>query len=123
MINKADFYYFSPTGGTKKTGEIFAREIAENVQFIDLGSKQEQKETDHELAVIAIPVFGGRLPAFASEKLRKINGAGKKAVTLAVYGTRAYEDALLELNDLAEECGFQVIASGAFVARDRKSVV
>lgn len=117
MINKADFYYFSPTGGTKKTGEIFAREIAENVQFIDLGSKQEQKETDHELAVIAIPVFGGRLPAFASEKLRKINGAGKKAVTLAVYGTRAYEDALLELNDLAEECGFQVIASGAFVAR------
>ena len=68
MINKADFYYFSPTGGTKKTGEIFAREIAENVEFIDLGSKQEQKETDHELAVIAIPVFGGRLPAFASER-------------------------------------------------------
>lgn len=34
-----------------------------------------------------------------------------------MYGTRAYEDALLELNDLAAECGFQVIASGAFVAR------
>lgn len=117
MINIADFYYFSPTGGIKKTGEIFAREIAENVEFIDLGLKQEQKETDHELAVIAIPVFGGRLPAFASEKLKKVNGCGRKAVTLAVYGTRAYEDALLELNDLAAECGFQVIASGAFVAR------
>ena len=61
--------------------------LAENVEFIDLGSKQEQKETDHELAVIAIPVFGGRLPAFASEKLKKVNGCGRKAVTLAVYGT------------------------------------
>lgn len=117
MINKADFYYFSPTGGTKKTGEIFSEEIAQNVELFDLVGKKEIKESDCELAVIAIPVFGGRLPAFASEKLRKINGAGKKAVTLAVYGTRAYEDALLELNDLAEECGFQVIASGAFVAR------
>ena len=36
---------------------------------------------------------------------------------MAVYGTRAYEDALLELNDLLEGCGFEILASGAFVAQ------
>ena len=41
----------------------------------------------------------------------------KKAVTLAVYGNRAYEDALLEMNDILTENGFTVIASGAFVAQ------
>ena len=34
-----------------------------------------------------------------------------------VYGTRAYEDALLELNDIMREKGFQVVASAALIAR------
>lgn len=66
---------------------------------------------------MAAPVFGGRIPAFVAEKLKKIDGAGKKAVTFAVYGVRAYEDALAELNDAAAAWGFQVIASAAAVAQ------
>ena len=53
----------------------------------------------------------------AAERLKEIRGAGKPAVTLAVYGNRAYEDALLELNETAQQCGFRVIASAAVVAR------
>lgn len=117
MQRKVDFYYFSPTGGTKKAGEIFSREISENVNFIDLAKEKEFPQTDGELAVLAAPVFGGRIPAFVAEKLEKIDGGGKKAVTLAVYGVRAYEDALAELNDAAAARGFQVIASAAAVAQ------
>lgn len=116
MLNNVQLYYFSPTGGTKACAEIFCREIARNVSFVNLGL-QDAAEADCELAVFALPVFGGRIPTFAAEKISALRGAGKNAVTLAVYGTRAYEDALLELNNVTAACGFQIIASGALVAQ------
>lgn len=118
MLKKVDYYYFSPTGGTKKTGEICLEVLAERVKRSDLASREWADFTpESELIVVAVPVFGGRIPALAAQKLKKLNGAGKKAVTLAVYGVRAYEDALLELNDLMTECGFQIIASAALIAQ------
>lgn len=118
MLNTTNFYFFSPTGGTKKAGEIFSRGVSANIKMIDLGLRdKEVEETEGDLAVIAAPVFGGRIPEFVGKKLKRINGKGKKAVTIVVYGTRAYEDALLELNHVAEEQGFQVVASAALVAQ------
>lgn len=118
MLSNVDFYFFSPSGGTRKTGEILAGAIADQVRFLDLGKKEDLKaKPEAEVIVAALPVFGGRIPAVAGKKLQQLQGQGKKAVTLAVYGTRAYEDALLELNDLLEDCGFEILASGAFVAQ------
>lgn len=118
MLNKVDFYYFSPTGGTKKAGEILAEAMAEKVMLFDLGSRDAFKEAaGGDVAVVAVPVFGGRVPAVASEKLKALKGNGKKAVTLAIYGNRAYEDALLELNDVMKETGYEIAASAALVAQ------
>lgn len=39
-----------------------------------------------------------------------------RAVTVAVYGNRAYEDALLELNDCVQAQGFCPLASAALLA-------
>lgn len=118
MLNQTELYYFSPTGGTKKAGEIFCGGISENVKETDLGLKdQKVEQPESELIVIAAPVFGGRLPSIVTEKLKELDGSGKKAVTLAVYGNRAYEDALLELNNEAQSRGFQIIASAAVVAQ------
>ncbi len=117
MLNKIDFYYFSPTGGTRKAGEFLADGISENVNPINLGKEKGFSQADGEMAVVAAPVFGGRIPAFVAEKLKKVDGGGKRAVTLAVYGVRAYEDALVELNDAVSACGFQIIASAALVAQ------
>lgn len=116
MLKETILYYFSPTGGTKKVGESFCAAFAENVSEVELGNKPI-KQPDCDIVIFAAPVFGGRIPTVAVEKIKGLNGNGKKAVTLAVYGTRAYEDALLELNDTAEECGFEVIASAALIAR------
>ncbi len=66
--------------------------------------------------LIATPVYGGRIPSLAAERVKQLAGAGKKAVTLVVYGNRAYEDALRELNDCARAAGFSIVASGAFIA-------
>lgn len=116
MLQNIDFYYFSPTGGTKKAGEAIAAALAESVNAISLAEKVVDFPAS-DMVVVAVPVFGGRIPALVYEQLRKLDGAGRKAVTAVVYGVRAYEDALLELNDVMTECGFEIIASAALVAQ------
>ncbi len=118
MFTKTLLLYFSPTGGTKKVGETFCQRISDNMTIIDLCRQNEVPTIPADaLTVIAAPVFGGRIPAIVAEHLAKLNGTGKKAVTLVVYGNRAYEDALLELNDITEKCKFEIVASGAFIAQ------
>ena len=117
MFNTVQFYYFSPTGGTKACGECFCKAIANNVSAINLGLEDATFNGDCDLAVFAMPVFAGRIPAVAAEKLAALNGNGMKAVTLVVYGVRAYEDALLELNNVVKESNFTVVASAALVAQ------
>ena len=117
MFNTVQFYYFSPTGGTKACGECFCKAIANTVNAINLGLEDATFNGDCDLAVFAMPVFAGRIPAVAAEKLSALNGNGMKAVTLVVYGVRAYEDALLELNNVVKESNFTVVASAALVAQ------
>ena len=69
-----------------------------------------------DFCVIALPVFGGRVPATAVERLQHIRGNGAKAVAVAVYGNRAIDDALVEMEDLLENRGFSVIAGVEAVA-------
>ena len=67
--------------------------------------------------LVAMPSFGGRAPAAAIERLRKIAGNGGKCTLVCVYGNRAYEDTLAEMEDAAKECGFRVVAAVAAVAQ------
>ena len=118
MSDKLEVYYFSPTGGTKKVSSIFAYTMGKEVIRHDLESKETMPEQpEGEMIVVAAPVFGDRIPSVVREKIEKLSRIGKKAVTIAVYGNRAYEDALLEMNDILIKCGFTLIASGAFVAQ------
>lgn len=118
MLNLTELYYFSPTGGTRKAEKIFCDGISENVKMVDLGIPDKAAEKpESDLAVVAVPVFGGRIPAIAAQKLKELDGNGKTAVTIVVYGNRAYEDALLELNNIVKEKGFRVAASAALVAQ------
>ena len=118
MSDKMEVYYFSPTGGTKKVSDIFAAAVGKEAVWHDLGDKQTVIEQPQgELVVVAAPVFAGRIPSVVSEKIKMLCGKGKKAVAIAVYGNRAYEDALLEMNDILIQGGFTVIAAAAFVAQ------
>lgn len=118
MIQNVDFYYFSPTGGTKKVGDLFCSAIAEQVHSVNLGDRTaEVLDGSSALTVVAAPVYAGRIPAYVADRLKALNGNGKKAAALVVYGVRAYDDALLELKNVLTDCGFDVIAGGAFVAQ------
>lgn len=118
MSDKMEVYYFSPTGGTKKVSSIFAAAVGKEVIWHDLGDKQTAIEQPQgELIAVAAPVFAGRIPSVVSEKIKMLCGKGKKAVAIAVYGNRAYEDALLEMHGILMQAGFMVMAAAAFVAQ------
>ena len=111
---------FSPTGGTGRVSEILCHGMCKESNVTDLCVKADDIQlpdiNEDDLAVIAMPVFAGRVPAMAIERLRMVNSHGARCVVVAVFGNRAYDDALLELQDVASEMGFRVIAAVAAVA-------
>lgn len=52
----------------------------------------------------------------ASANIRKLKGNGAKAIIAAIYGNRAFEDALLEMKDNMQEAGFSCVAGVAALA-------
>ena len=51
------------------------------------------------------------------ENLLKINANGARAVVMAAYGNRAYDDALAELKAVCETAGFTVVGAVAAVVQ------
>ena len=47
----------------------------------------------------------------ATERLKAIQGNGAKAILLCVYGNRAYEDTLVEMQDTLTTQGFRCVAA------------
>ena len=111
---------FSPTGGTGKAAHLLTGALGGPVTPVDLtDSRADFSNTalaPGDVAVIAVPSYAGRVPAVAGERLSRIRGGGARAVLLCVYGNRAYEDTLAELEDLAGQAGFRVVAAVAAVA-------
>ena len=112
--------FFSPAGGTRKAADILSSKLAEEAAVIDLADKEADFASialsPEDVCLIAMPSYGGRVPAVAAERLSAIRGNGAKAVLVVVYGNRAYEDTLVELQDLAAAAGFVPAAAVAAVA-------
>ena len=99
--------YFSPTGGTKKAAIYLAESLGKEVKEADLADPDFKGAAfkEGELVVAAAPAFGGRIPGLMAERLKQVKGNGAMAVTVAVYGNRAFEDTLVELNDTLKAQG------------------
>lgn len=114
---------FSPTGTTRNVLDAIADGIgaaATSRHDLTLPASWIADGWDRpsagDLAVIGVPVYGGRVPALAVERLRaSVAGGGMPAALVVVYGNRAFDDALLELRDLAVELGFAPVAGATFV--------
>lgn len=111
--------YFSPTGGTKKVMEALKRGFAGEVQEIDIcvaGKGEAREFSEKDLCLVGVPSYGGRVPAAALDKMAGWKGNGAKVVPVVVYGNRAYEDTMKELEDFLEERGFACAAGISAVA-------
>lgn len=112
--------YFSPTGGTRKAAKIIANAIAPTTAEIDITDHKQQEEpielTPDDSILVAVPVYGGRVPAVAINRLKRITGHNTPAIPVVVYGNRDYDDALLELKSALEANGFKTVACMACIA-------
>ena len=112
--------YFSPTKTTQHVLEAIAHGLqAQVITHHDLTppetATQDMAEFQNTLAIIGAPVYGGRIPLEAVRRLKRLRASNTPAVVVVVYGNRAYDDAMLELRDLAIAAGFTPIAAGAFI--------
>jgi ferredoxin len=112
--------FFSPTGTSKKIVDAIAEgypgvEAGDEIELTYPHSPPFKQPEPGELVVIGVPVYAGRVANLAAERLRTVNGNGALAVLVVLYGNREYEDALLELRDLAEELGFKPVAGASFI--------
>lgn len=119
-IESLTLVYFSPTGTTKKIVQSVANELhANSVEVVDITTvvsrNRRLKTSPNDLLIVGVPVYMGRVPAIATEWLQTLKASNTPAVCIVVYGNRAYENALLELNDILTDRGCSPIAGAAFV--------
>lgn len=117
---KVTALYFSATYTTKRVVEAVAKHLSAEVVSYDITNDRatdEIKLSTDEVLVVGVPIYAGRVPAMAVERLRRFAGNNTPAVVVAVYGNRHYDDAVLELHDIMTECGFRTVAAGAFIAQ------
>lgn len=113
---------FSPTGGTARVARIVAEVLAgqggtiEPVDLLAADFDGSDLDFGGRVALVAAPVFGGRVPQLAVDRVCGLHGDSCPAVLVAVYGGRAFEEALAELRDAAVSAGFIPCAAIAAVA-------
>lgn len=119
MMNVVEIV-FSPTGGTEKVVHTISGCWSKYPITIDLSNPQtdftQYEIRKEDMVLIGMPSFGGRAPAVAIERLKQLKGNSARCTLVCVYGNRAYEDTLAEMEDAAKACGFKIIAAIAAVA-------
>lgn len=109
--------YFSPTRTSATIADAIARGMGyTQYNEIDLTyTFPLNPDRLKGITLIAAPVYAGRISKTAVERISLFKGDGSPAIVVAVYGNRHYEDALAELQDIADQAGFHTIAAAAFV--------
>jgi protein involved in ribonucleotide reduction len=120
MNGKITKIYFSPTGNTKKSVDAMAAAIGSEFQDYDVTVERDTAQhvfAPTDFAIIGAPVYGGRIPKVAAARFARFQGNQTPCIVVVTYGNRHYDDALLELSDLAAAQGFVVRGAAALVGR------
>ena len=92
---------FSATGRTQKVVDVISSVFGKEKNRIDLSELNSESKiyniSEDSFCIIAVPVYNGRVPIPAVNRLRNIYGNNANALLVAVYGNRAIDDCLLEL--------------------------
>ena len=109
--------FFSPSGTSQKVAERMANNFSQEKEICNLLIFKSEKELkSDDIAVVVMPVFAGRIPKTARERLSKIKGNDTPAIAVVNYGNAHVTDSLLELVDLLKENSFNVIAAASTVS-------
>ncbi len=123
--------YFSANGTTNKVICTIAGEAArrlgipwEPTDFTLPGARTRPLAfRAGELIIFGTWISAGRVPNLLLPYLEQMKGDGALAVPVVLFGSRHYEDGLIELRDLLVRSGSFPIAAGAFVGEHAFSAV
>lgn len=111
---------FSPTGGTSKAARKLSLAWEKDKKEIDLFHKGFERRLpelcEEDVCIVAAPVYSGRIPSIAAERIAMLKGNGARAVVMAVYGNCKLGDAMVEMEDILSSCGFNITAGIEAVA-------
>lgn len=120
--------FFSPTGTSRRVAESVARAMAGVTPAgtaADAGCLTTLDATHKpvattvlaagDAAVVAVPVYGGRVAPLALERLAGLDFGGAAVVGVVTYGNRDFERAAVELAGFVHTHGGRLVAVAAFV--------
>lgn len=117
-VNEVYLIYFSPTHTSRQIADAIVRGTGiGKVIPVDI-TRQAAGEIvipESALAVVAVPVYGGCVAPLAMTRLQGIRGLDAPTALVVVYGNRAYEKALMELDAFAVSHGLKVVAGATFI--------
>lgn len=124
---KVGVIVFSPTGTTAQNCKTIADAIPEaeaEMINITLPAERDKLMADpsalvepYDRLLFGVPVYAGKVPAFARDLLKDIRGQGKPATAVVVYGNRDYGVSLQTLTNLLSGNGFLVDSAGTFIGQ------
>lgn len=117
-LKKLITFCFSPTGTSRQQLMAVAKGMgAEETVHHDCTCTSEELPVlnGEEVALFAVPVYGGHVAPLALKRMEQVRGAQTPAVLLVTYGNRHFEGALTELEAFVRERGFVPVAAGAVI--------
>lgn len=112
---------FSPTGTSARVAAALAQGLSEtgctDVVTLDCTRAPLPAVTlgRTDLAVVAAPVYGGKMAPLAKKRMESIKGDSTPCVLLCLYGNRAFEQAPADMADMARARGLVPVAAAAFI--------
>ena len=113
--------YYSASRTTQKILDRVAEGTGMTIlPAVDITNPKTRKAFDGkmegDLVIVGSAVYEGSVPFIAMEPFLKLEGEGKWAVPIGVYGNRSAEAYVSELSGLLRGRGFKIIAGAEFVA-------
>lgn len=110
---------FSATGRSAKVADLIGEVFGDERQRIDLSDRQMEAHSfgAGDFCILTTSVYEGRVPRPAAENLKKLTGNGAKVLLVAVFGNRAVDDCLLEMQESMVQQGFVPVAAIEAVAQ------
>ena len=112
--------YFSPTRTTKSVLQTMLSQFDFPKIEIDLTPYENRNNEylfgESDLVIMGVPVYGGRVPSTAENRIRLMKGYNTPIVLVVTYGNVHHAGSINELQQLVCANGFIPIAAAAIVS-------
>ncbi len=117
---KAEIIYFSATGTTRTLVKAISQGLSSEVYFTDItlpANRKSYQSVESDLVIIAVPIYGERIPKFLCDFLKQIEGNTKPLAVVSVYGNVGFGISLQQFEDFAAKNHFYLIAAAALIGQ------